>query len=228
MDIENFLESGNEEEVIAFFTSFIPTINCDNKDNSLSINFNKLTEIIPNDLDTYLDESCIPAAEELRKKNIFVIGSLKTNEYTYLLLDKLSQENMNIFKEKMKTNKINYFLNTENLDYFGLRAKNTSRTVAKKLLSLISDFEMQDIQRGFLNEKNFLMNVCDCEKVEGLKEFEARKAEVVFDVQKMDKSFKDYLKDSGYEQYYLKDEHRVYINNFYFDAHQNYLNAINK
>lgn len=67
------------------------------------------------------------------------------------------------------------------------------------------------------------MTVCDCEKVEGLTERSGNNAQIVFDIQKMDKPFRDYLKDSGYEQYYVQDEHRVYMNDFYFNAHKKYL-----
>ena len=95
------------------------------------------------------------------------------------------------------------------------------------MYKLTLDFKIQDIQRGYYNEKNFLMNVCNCERVDGLRETNSSNAQIVFDVQKMDKTFREYLKDTGYEQYYLQEEHRVYLNDYYYNAHQNYLNSKN-
>ena len=42
----------------------------------------------------------------------------------------------------------------------------------------------------------------------------------------MDKTFREYLKISGYEQYYFQEEHRIYLNDFYYNAHKNFLNYI--
>ncbi len=67
------------------------------------------------------------------------------------------------------------------------------------------------------------MNICNCEKVEGLTEYKKQDVQVVFDIKKMDKSFKEYLKDSGYEKFYIPEEHRIYLNEYYYNAHQNYM-----
>lgn len=40
----------------------------------------------------------------------------------------------------------------------------------------------------------------------------------------MERSFKEYLKDTGYENYYVPKEHRIYLNDYYYQAHQNYMN----
>lgn len=226
MSIENIFESGNIDDVVAFLTAFIPTLDYnDYKNNSLEsqIDLKQITERVQKKPATYLDPVCVSAAEILREKNIFVIASIRAKVYTYLFFDKLDQENMRIFKEKYAQNTKNYFIDTENLDYFGIRVQNSIKKKTREFTRLVSDFKMQDIQRGFFSEKNFLMNICDCEKVNGLKEFKKSDAQIVFDIEKMNKSFREYLKESGYEQYYLQDEHRVYINDFYFKAHNKYL-----
>ena len=231
MDIESILDNGNKEEVTAFLSYLIAILNPDNYQFNYTnkfINISKIDENIQNGPKSYLNPVCIEVAEKLIEKNIFVIHSFRFHNYMYLLLDKLSTENMKIFKNKYKENKLNYFLNFEKTDFFGIRINNcnikTYKQISNEFIKFSSDFEMQDIQRGYLNEKNFLMNICNCEKVEGIKEFKNSNAQIVFDVKKMDKSFREYLKDSGYEQYYLQDEHRVYLNDFYFNAHQKYLN----
>lgn len=69
------------------------------------------------------------------------------------------------------------------------------------------------------------MRICNCEKVEGLREYKKHKKQdlrVVFDIKKMEKSFKEYLRETGYEDYYIPQEHRIYLSDYYFEAHQNY------
>ena len=237
MNIENLLNSSNTEEGIAFLTSLIPMIYSDtpqmnNSKISTSIDLENINEKILAGPKSYIDDICVNAAEYLQSKNIFVLASVKFNDYIYLLLDKLSSENMSILKEKYKELPQNYFINFERSNYSGIRVKQAKgkkwKNIANEFVSLASGFHMQDIQRGYFNEKNFLMNVCDCEKVEGLKEFKSNDAQIVFDVNKMDKSFREYLRDSGYEQYYVQEEHRIYLNDFYLNAHNNYLETLEK
>lgn len=235
MDIEKIIEDSNPEETedtatfLTYFMSMAP-LEEDTDSNVLSfLDMKSINDKIPVGPESYLDSACVEVAEALKQKNIYSLASLRTNKYMYLFLDKLSLENMNILKDKHRENSRNYFMHYENTDYFGIRVfqnNRKDRKISNELLNLVTDFKMQDIQRGYYNEKNFLMNICDCEKVEGLTEVRADNAQVVFDVNKMDKSFRDYLKESGYENYYLQDEHRVYLNDFYYNAHQNYLNEI--
>ena len=233
MDIENIMDSSKQEEVATFLTYIIPFISLE-EDTDVNIksfiDLKNIEDKIAVGPESYLDTSCVEVAKILREKNIYAIASLRTDKYMYLFLDRLSSDNMKILKDKHRENSRNYFMHYENTDYFGIRVFQNNREnkkISEEFLELISDFKMQDIQRGFYNEKNFLMNVCDCEKVEGLKEMKADEAQIVFDVNKMDKSFRDYLKESGYENYYVQEEHRVYFNEFYFNAHQNYLKENN-
>lgn len=233
MDIEKILNDSQIDESVAFLSSLIPMVYSDSlqRDTIESrIDLKGINEKIQIGPKSYIKPVCIDAANQLRWKNIYVLASLKIGNRMYLILDKLNDENMTILKNKCKENPENYFLNLDDSDYFGIRVnrvnKKTGQKISNEFLSLISEFRMQDIQRGYFNEKNFLMNICDCEKVEGLKEFQKSDANIVFDINKMDKSFREYLKDSGYEQYYLQDEHRIYLNEFYYNAHLNYLNRL--
>ena len=70
------------------------------------------------------------------------------------------------------------------------------------------------------------MNVCDCEKVEGMKEnSENLNIKIVFDENKMEKTFEEYLKEKNFEHLYLKEEDRIYLDQYYLDAHKNYLKS---
>lgn len=230
MDIENLIDSSDIEGSATFLSYFIPMAPFEEiKDENVEtrLDLKNVDEKIPVGPKSYLDSPCVETAEYLKEKNIFSIASLKTKKYIYLFFDKLSLENMNILKDKHRENSRNYFMHFENTDYFGIRVMQNNRSEQKlsaELLKLVKDFKMQDVQRGYYNEKNFLMNICNCERVEGLKEIKPDEAQIVFDVNKMDKSFRDYLKESGYEPYYLQEEHRVYLNEFFYNAHQNYLN----
>lgn len=233
MELENILNNDNIDERVAFLLSLLQVSNSDihkTSDFESKIDLKNIDEKIAKGHKYYLDPICIEVAEELQKKNIFVIATVEYNDFIYLLLDKLDLDNMKILKAKFKENSTNYFINYEKSNYSGIRVKKssdqTNRNISNEFLLYASDFKLQDIQRGYLNEKNFLMDICNCEKVEGLKEIKPDDAKIVFDINKMDKSFRDYLNDSGYEQYYLPEEHRIYLNEFYFNAHQNYLDNL--
>lgn len=233
MELENILNNGNIDESVAFLLSLLQVSNSEiqkTSDFESKIDLKNIDEKIAKGPKYYLDPIYIEVAEELQKKNIFTVATVNYHDYIYLILDKLDLENMKILKEKYKENPNNYFINFEKSNYSGIRVKKssdqTNRNISNEFLLYASDFKLQDIQRGYLNEKNFLMDICNCEKVEGLKEIKPDDAKIVFDINKMDKSFRDYLNDSGYEQYYLPEEHRIYLNEFYFNAHQNYLDNL--
>ena len=233
MELENILNNGNIDESVAFLLSLLQVSNSEiqkTSDFESKIDLKNIDEKIAKGPKYYLDPIYIEVAEELQKKNIFVIATVEYHGFIYLVLDKLDLDNMKILKAKFKENSTNYFINYEKSNYSGIRVKKssdqTNRNISNEFLLYASDFKLQDIQRGYLNEKNFLMDICNCEKVEGLKEIKPDDAKIVFDINKMDKSFRDYLNDSGYEQYYLPEEHRIYLNEFFFNAHKNYLDIL--
>lgn len=186
----------------------------------------EIDELIVKEPIEYIEPVCIKVCENLKKKNIYVLASVKVKKDLYLILDKLSKENMKIFKEKYKENSDIYCSNLGKEKYIGIKIANylEQENLETHLEKLVKNFKMQDIQRGYLTEKTFLMNICNCEKVEGLTEYKKQDLQVVFDIKKMDRSFKEYLKDSGYEKFYIPEEHRIYLNEYYYNAHQNYIN----
>lgn len=177
------------------------------KSNFPKIKSKEIDELIVKEPTEYIDPVCVNACNNLRKKNIYVLASVNVENDLYLILDKLSYENMKIFKDKYKENSDIYCSNLGKEKYIGIKLSNylKQKDIEKQLENLVKDFKMQDIQRGYLTEKTFLMNICNCEKVEGLTEYKYKKQDlqVVFDIKKMDKSFKEYLKDSGYEKFYV-------------------------
>ena len=229
MEIDNLLnDSDVDDKLLAFLTAYVPMAFSENRSDKFSkINLRKIDELIMNGPEKYIEPVCIKACKELWNKNIYALASFENNDDLYLILDTLDVENMRIFKNKYRENSENYFMNVSDRKYFGIKIQDylELEECETVLIDLVSDFKMQDIQRGYLTEKTFLMNICNCEKVEGLREYKKHKKQdlrVVFDINKMEKSFKEYLKESGYEKFYIPQEHRIYINDYYYEAHEKY------
>ena len=229
MEIDSLLDNTvADDKLLAFLTAYVPAVCSGTSSDKLSkIDYRKMDELIQYGPEKYLEPVCIKACQELWKKNIYVLASIDINEDLYLIFDKLDSENMRIFRNKYKENSENYFMNMGTGKHFGVVIEEYEKieNCEAWFVDLVSDFKMQDIQRGYLTEKTFLMKICNCEKVEGLKEYKKHKKQdlrVVFDINKMEKSFKEYLKETGYERFYIPQEHRIYINDYYYEAHQNY------
>lgn len=225
---DDILENGTREEVVAFLSYYIPLVSTDE---DLQEKLQKLNTIMKpkNEQEEYRRLKCTTLRKNLENKNISVLDVQKSSKNVFLVLDKLDNNNSKIFKNKHKENPENYCVNLKNPDYFALKIKNvptkTTKELEEELCDLVSEFELQDIQRGYLNEKSFLMNVCNCEKVEGIRENAKNDPKIVFDVNKMEKSFREYLKETGYENLYIQDEHRIYLNNYYYNCHQKYIKS---
>lgn len=229
MEIDNLLDNAvADDKLLAFLTAYVPISFSGTSSDKLSkIDYRKMDELIQNGPEKYLDPICIKACKKMWEKNIYVLASIDINDDLYLILDRLDAENMRIFRNKYKENSENYFMNMGTGKYFGVVISDYAEieNCEAWFVDLVSDFKMQDIQRGYLTEKTFLMKICNCEKVEGLREYKKHKNQdlrVVFDINKMEKSFKEYLKETGYENLYIPQEHRIYINDYYYEAHQNY------
>lgn len=227
MDLDNILENSSQDELLAFLSCYVPMAFSDTKVNSIpKINFREMNELIMKGPKDYIEPLCVSACEDLWKKNIYVLASINVNNDLYLILDKLSNENMEIFKSKYREDSDSYCANLGKGKYIGVKVENylEQKNVEKQFKDLVSVFKMQDIQRGYLTEKTFLMNICNCEKVEGMSENKRQDLQIVFDIEKMNKSFKEYLNDTGYSEFYVPEEHRIYLNEYYYNAHQNYIN----
>lgn len=226
MEINDILQNGEEDEIIAFLSSYVPMLYSDMnfKVNSRIKDIDRLINEGPNQ---YINSVCVKACEDLWKKNIYVLDSVEFDNDIYLIFDKLDKKNKTIFKSKNKQNKQNYYEDLGEECYFGIRVNDclskNDEQIENEFCKLVSDFEIQDVQRGFLNEKAFLMNICNCEKVKGIKEYEDNNPEIVFDRKKVEKTFDEYLKETGYEKFYIPKENRIYLNEHYYNSHQNYL-----
>lgn len=230
MELDDIFNSNaSDDELVAFLTAYIPKAFKEKNTKKIpKIDSKKMDELIMSGPENYIEPICVEACKILWNKNIFALGTLNIADDLYLILDKLDNENMKIFRNKYKENTENYFLNLGSGKHLGIKLADfkKQKNASKRLKKLAEDFVMQDIQRGYMTEKTFLMNICNCEKVEGLKEYKKQDLQVVFDINKMEKSFKEYLQETNYSDLYVPKEHRIYINEYYFKAHQNYKDSI--
>lgn len=184
-------------------------------------------QIIKEGIEKHVNELCIDTCQDLWKKNIYT-KEIKVDENKIeIILDKLNTENVSVFGKRAEKNENKYIVN-ENNDYT-IQIQRTNKSdgaIKSELKNSIKYFFIQDVETGFLDKKKFLMNVCDCEKVEGMKEnSKDLNIKIVFDEDKMEKTFEEYLKEKNYEHLYLKEEDRVYLDEYYLDAHKNYLKS---
>lgn len=233
-------EAENDEELIAFLKVFIPlyeenaTVSAESKIENSTEN-TKLEEIrkiqvhqiIKEGIEKHVNELCVGACEELWNKNIYTKNIKVDDEKIEITLEKLSDENEALFQKRAKKNPDKYGKNKD--ENYTIKVEKKGRktgTIKSELKNTVKYFFIQDVETGFLDKKNFLMNVCDCEKVEGMKEnAEKLNLKIVFDEAKMEKTFEEYLKEKNYEHLYLKDEDRIYLDEYYLDAHKNYLKS---
>lgn len=226
---DEILANGETDEIVSFLSYYIPMTFSDTEFKT-NVDFKRIDELIKSGPKEYLDPLCLKACKELWKKNIYVLDSVNYDNDLYLIFDKLDKENALIFKANNKENPNNYYKNLGKEKYFGVKVEDylskAKTRVEKEFCDLTSVFKMQDIPRGYLSEKNFLMEICNCEKVEGIKEYQQNNPEVRFDVQKMEKTFREYLQETGYEKLYKPEEHRIYLTDFYYNSHQEYLESL--
>ncbi len=83
---------------------------------------------------------------------------------------------------------------------------------------------------GYMSKEEFLMKVCNCEKVIDLKENNSNEAKIVFDETKVVKPFEEYLEEHNYQNLYVPEEERVYCTMESLNAHRQELekNSENK
>lgn len=237
-------ECQNDEELIAFLSAYMPL--CEYNEESKLVSENiieteeehtnaKLEElrrvqvhqIIKEGIEKHINELCIGACEDLWDKNIYTQEINVDDEKIEIVLDSLSDENKSIFRKRAEKNEKKYVLK-EN-DKFVIQIEKSNKnagTIKSELKNTVKYFFIQDVETGFLDKQKFLTKVCDCGKVEGMKEnAEKLNLKIVFDEDKMEKTFEEYLKEKNYEHLYLKEEDRIYLDKYYLDGHLNYLKA---
>ena len=211
---------------------------CDNK-KVLRLNrkFNSLAKkrkkvmvhkIVEEGIENHVPSVCVKVYNKLLDKNIFVKNFVITDTKIRIVLDKLSEENKKVFDDSCIINPRKY-IKIGNNNIVEIQKLNKSESTLKNELVKATRFlKMQDVQIGFVDKKKFLMHFCDCEKVEGHTDIEYNKnLKIMFDENKMEKSFEEYLADKRFDSLYSLDNKKIYLNEYYYNAHQRYLEFMN-
>jgi len=206
-----------------------------------------------------IDEFIIPENQKacllLWSKNIFtVMTNNYDNDFSWITISDLSEENEKIFADLSKTD--NRLGHTWGGRGFRINIKpEPGRDTYEEFKELIDQFAYQDVQKeGYITIEEFMRDNTDCYKKirnpkfkyikkpkrqeyddpsEFSKAFD-RYVESTFvpvmirvmDETKMIKSFQEYVDDSRYKGLYDPDTNRVYLNKTYYKAHMNYKNNI--
>jgi hypothetical protein len=205
----------------------------------------------------FIIEECIPACEELWKKNIYtfmVSDHLNEGEcWIEIVYDSLSDENKKIYDKLSGEDviKFSYHKGTINIgvNKVGLEGQ-------QRLLELAQQFQMQDVPeyQAYITPQDFLINYCDCydeipnpeyvemtapwdmnlsleEIAEYLKEYDEWKdspqSKETIKVFNPDKQTKP-LEELVLEHNMILEGERVYLSQFHYDKHQNYIDSLNK
>lgn len=220
----------NEDDIMAFLELFIPVLYEDDIKKQKKPKIKKYIEVhkfIKEGTSKFVDNLCIDACQILWNNNIYTNDIISDEENITIYLNKLSSKNALEFEIKSYT-KPECFKNENNIYKIIINKQNKSdEQIKKELIEAVSNFKIQDVEGGYLSKDNFLMKICDCGKVDGIKEYEPRvNLEINFDKNKMEKTFEEYLKEKKYENLYIKDEDRVYLDEYYLTGHKKYLESL--
>lgn len=181
-------------------------------------------KIVKDGIETHINPICVKVYKKLLDRNIFVKDVFVNDSRIRITLDKLSLENELIYNESCQFHPQKYKKIGNNY-VLEIQRENKSDSVLKnELVKSMRFLSMQDVQIGFIDKKRFLMNFCDCEKVEGHTDLEYNKnIKIIFDESKMEKSFEEYLVDKKLDRLYSTDNGKVYLDEYYLNAHLKYL-----
>jgi len=212
-------------------------------------------EIVEENPKRYIIEECIPACKELWRKNIYtfmVSDHLNEGEcWIEIILDNLSDENKLVL-EQLNGEDVIKFSYHKGCINFGVNKVGLEAQI--RLLELAKQFKMQDvpkdeayitveeflIKRGCYSEiinPNYIYMEYPFEKVfstieeqiehnrkysEWERSDKSKRTIIQFDEKKQNKPLKEYLNESGAR---LESE-KVYLSNYHYQKHINYINYL--
>lgn len=207
-----------------------------------------MEEVIKNP-DEYIIPELQASCKKLWSMNIFTFMCSNRNDggHSYILLEKLSDENQTIFDELRKKYPKN-FIFSQYRKCFGIdfETENLSvKEISKKFEKAISCFKEQDIQKPFyITKEQFLLD-CGCYREvpnpkfvenpgpmpmgtdlkaldEWFEKINQPKTLKIFDETKVVKPIEEYLKEKHITTYDPKTQ-RIYQSEFFLNKHQDYI-----
>ena len=226
MNFDEILNATLDTDIISTFMLLMEEMeNTKQEDKKYKVKSKPIHEIYKEGLENYIEEPCVKVCKEVWDKNIFTKESIIDGEEVKIVFDKLSDENSQIFKNLSNLDREHYCYSNNNEPILRVSCNRENYfTVSNELEELASPFKLQDITSGYMTEKEFLMNICSCEKVEGIKEHTKDwKAEFIFDPNKVVKNLSENFKEYSYDDLFVAEEGRIYKDKFYLDAHKKFL-----
>lgn len=229
MNFEELLNTTTDVDILTTLILSFESLNDKSSKNDLKYNVKEkpIHEIYNEGIEKYIEAPCVNACKKLWDKNMFTKASVIDNNKISIVFDKLSKENENIFSKLVQEDNKHYCYSIKNEPRIQIDFNNNAKENSVYLENLVEPFKLQDVTSGYMEKEEFLMKVCNCERVEGIKEHTKEwNAEFVFAPEKVEKTFNEYLKEYLYEDLFVPEEGRIYKDKFYLDAHKKYLNSI--
>ena len=229
MNFEELLNTTTDVDILTTLILSLESLNDKSSKNDLKYNVPEkpIHEIYNEGIEKYIEAPCVNACKKLWDKNMFTKASVIDNNKISIVFDKLSKENENIFSKLVQEDNKHYCYSIKNEPRIQIDFNNNAKENSVYLENLVEPFKLQDVTSGYMEKEEFLMKVCNCERVEGIKEHTKEwNAEFVFAPEKVEKTFNEYLKEYLYEDLFVPEEGRIYKDKFYLDAHKKYLNSI--
>lgn len=178
--------------------------------------------IMENGIENYIEPGCINPCLELWRKNIYTFESSNNSSYSYAWIDllDLSEENFEIYTKLVNENRAGVNPFTNNYCLIAPLGENAE----KYFLKSISDFKIQDISpRFYQTETDFL----ETAKRQGgnYKILEDGTIERIINPSLTNLTFSDALKESGKEDLYDQNSHRVFEDKMSLEGYLKYLNS---
>ncbi len=209
-------------------------------------------EEVINNPNEYIIPELLAACKKLWTMNIFTFMCSNRNDggHSYILLEKLSDENQAIFDKLRKQHPENFIFN-QYRKCFGIDFKTenmSEQEIAEMFDKAISYFKPQDVQKPFyITREEFLLD-CGCYReipnpkyvenpgpmpteldLEALDEWIAKmnqpKTVKVFDEEKVIKPMDEYLKEKDIITYDPKTQ-RIYQSKFFFQKHLDFVEKL--
>ena len=198
MNFEELLNTTTDVDILTTLILSLESLNDKSSKNDLKYNVKEkpIHEIYNEGIEKYIEAPCVNACKKLWDKNMFTKASVIDNNKISIVFDKLSKENENIFSKLVQEDNKHYCYSIKNEPRIQIDFNNNAKENSVYLENLVEPFKLQDVTSGYMEKEEFLMKVCNCERVEGIKEHTKEwNAEFVFAPEKVEKTFNEYLKE---------------------------------
>ena len=226
MEFEELLNSKIDKETLA--ACILAYLSLEEKEHTQNNQEKNVPHCIyEEEVEKYISEPCVKVCRNSWNKNLFTEQPIIKNDEILIKYNFLNKQNTKIFRELICKDKKHYSYSEDGYPIIKVEYNNskTNEQISDELSKLAEPLKIQDITTGYMTKEEFLMNVCGCEKVEGLKEYknDTENVKIVFDPTKVNKDFDEYIKYHNFEELYVKSEERIYKNKFYLEAHKKFL-----